>query len=182
MQLPLAHPELVRDAGDPRRVRPQPLRRGDHQRVGRHAAPCHRGEQQPQPPARIRLGHGRLEPCGLLAPDERGGDLAVAQLGRRHAQERAGGARAQADAGRQGSRRQRHGARAGVRAGDHQLATGLPDQVDASVGHDPLGVILNRLVLPRARHDRLERGRRPVLAIRRNHAIEATRHRSKDLC
>ena len=99
MQLPLAHPELGRDAGDPRRVGPEPLRRGDHQRVRRHAASRHRGEQQPQPPARIRLGHGRLEPCGLLAPHERGGDVAVTQLGRRHPQERAGGARAQADAG-----------------------------------------------------------------------------------
>jgi hypothetical protein len=174
VELALADPELGRNAPDACRVGGEAPRRDDHQRVRRDAAARDGAGQQLQAPGWLRAGHGLLEPCDLRAPDERRGDLAVAQLGRGHAQERTCRTGTQADAGGPGPGGQIHDARAGVGADDHELAVGHPDQVDAAVRDHPLRASLRRLVLPQARHHRLEAGGRPVLAIRGSIVHERT--------
>ncbi len=174
VELALTNPERRRDARDTRLRNGEPPRRGEHKRIRLGAPLRHRVGEQLQSPRRLRAGHGLLESRSLLAPDECESDLPITHLRCRQTQDGASRTGAQPDPRHAASCREIHASRPRIGAGDHQLALSQPDQIDATIRHDPLRAILGWRVLPHTRHDRLQANRRPILAISEKHRLEGT--------
>ena len=160
-QLPFADAERVGEAGDieppagPRRRadRPAGLERKPIRLAPRAQARalCDDGLQDADARGLGRRGEP-LGECvgGVGAPQLRERDGLVAQRVERQPERRAARTGPPADADRRRARWQRGDRGPGRRAGDEQLASGEPDQVDAAVRQDPLSQRAVDLLRPAA--------------------------------